>query len=188
MSEIRLLKEKDVSDTELISDGGRGVERMVAELDGVDPDAGKPREVAVALAELLRRLARPKNAHTSALRFVGLLHHLAPDIISQSLTASAKQLGITRAGLSKAGLAILEEFRIPSRYHKSSTARESYRKAQIRAVSLGRHASQRRRKKQPPPVPAVDKIGKGYAPKTRSPQHHLPRPPAKTSRIPCNPS
>lgn len=188
MSKPNTLTAEDLANTDLVSDGGQGAERMFEELDGREPDAGKPREVAVAVAELLRKLVRPKDAHSSALRFVGLIHHLAPDIINQTLTASAKQLGITRAGMSKSALSILEEFRIPSRYHKSTLARQNYRKAQLRSFRLGRHASQVLKKRKGKSVPAVDKNGKGYASKTRSPQHHLPRPPAKTSRIPCNPS
>lgn len=188
MSKPYSLSAEDLATSTLATDGGRSVEQMVDKIDRVDPEAGMPREVAMAVAELLRKLVRPLDAHSSALRFIGLIHHLAPDIINQTLTASAKQLGITRAGLSKSALSILEEFRIPSRYHKSTLARENYRKAQIRSFRLGRHASQVRKKRKGKSVPAVDKNGKGYASKTRSPLHHKPRPSLKTSRVPCNPS
>ena len=153
---------------------------MIDRLDGVHPDEFKSREVAVALAELIRKLVRPRDAHSSAVRFIALVHHLSPDIISQSLTASAKQLGITRAGLSKTGINILEEFRIPSRYHKSSQARESYRLTQLRLFKLGRHASQVKKAKARP-VPAVDRNGKGYGHKfkVRGSLHHKPLPSPK---------
>jgi len=144
-----VLVKEDAASSDLVSDHGQGVDRMLDELDHVHPDAGKPPEVAVALAELLRKLIRPKDAHSTALRFVALAHHLAPDVIAQTLTASAKQMGITRAGLSKTGMNILAEYRIPSRYHKSTTARENYRRAQIRSFRLGRHASQVKGKKKP---------------------------------------
>jgi len=167
---------------ELGSDHGQGVEEMVDRLDGVHPDDSKPREVAVALAELIRKLVRPRDAHSSAVRFIALVHHLSPDIINQSLTRSAKQLEITRAGLSKTGINILDEFRIPSRYHKSSQARESYRLTQLRLFKLGRHASQvKKAKRKPQPVPAVDKNGKEYGHKfkVRGSLHHKPLPPPK---------
>jgi hypothetical protein len=176
------LKEEDLASSHLATDHGQGVEEMVDRLDGVHPDDSKPREVAVALAELIRKLTRPRDAHASALRFIALVHHLSPDIISQSLTASAKQLGITRAGLSKTGINILEEFRIPSRYHKSKQARESYRLTQLRLFKLGRHASQvKKAKVKPRPVPAVDRNGKEYGHKfkVRGSLHHKPLPSPK---------
>jgi hypothetical protein len=188
MSATHSLKEEDLASSNLATDGGRSVEQMVDRIDGVDPEAGMPGEVAMAVAELLRKLVRPRDAHSSAVRFIALVHHLSPDIINQSLTKSARQLEITRAGLSKTGINILEEFRIPSRYHKSSQARESYRRAQIRLVKLGRHASNIRLKKKLKTVLTVDKNGKGYGTKTRGSQHHFPRQPAKTACKPCNPS
>ncbi len=153
---------------------------MINRLDGVHPDEFKPREVAVALAELIRKLVRPRDAHSSAVRFIALVHHLSPDIINQSLTRSAKQLEITRAGLSKTGINILDEFRIPSRYHKSLQARESYRLTQLRLFKLGRHASQVKKAKARP-VPAVDKNGKEYGHKfkVRGSLHHKPLPSPK---------
>jgi hypothetical protein len=158
VKEMQILKKGDAAESELTTDGGQGVERMIDEVDGVDPDSGKPSEVAVALAEFLRRIIRPKNAHTTAVRFIGLIHHLAPDIIGQSITASSAQLKITRAALSKIGLGIMEEFRLPSRYHKSSQSREAYAAAQRRLVLRGGHASQIRTAKKA--KAAVDNSGR----------------------------
>ena len=131
-------------------DGGAGVESIVTEIEGEDPDLQRLTEsqqrLAEALMELIRKLVTPKDAAQSAKRFIGLTLHLCPDVLQLSQLAAAKQLGVTRASLSKHSIKLAEEFSLGyARWRKSEGARSKYRNAQLRAVAAGRHASFKRK-------------------------------------------
>jgi len=176
----------DVGSSVFAGDGGQSVENMVNAIDQVSPDALKPSDLAVALAELVRRLIKPHNARATAQRFLALAHHLAPDCIAQSLTKSALQLKVTRASLSKVGIQVLEEFRIPAGYHKCHNARQTYRTAQLKAFKAGRHASQVKRKRKLSAL-AIDTNGSVYGnSRARGPLDQLPSPPAEAACEPCH--
>jgi hypothetical protein len=131
-------------------DSGAGVESIVTAIEGEDPDLQRLTEsqqrLAEALMELIRKLVTPKDAAQSAKRFIGLTLHLCPDVLQLSQLAAAKQLGVTRASLSKHSIKLAEEFSLGhARWRKSEGARSKYRNAQLRAVAAGRHASFKRK-------------------------------------------
>jgi len=103
-------------------------------------------KLAGALMELIRKLFIPRDAAQSAKRFVALAFHLCPDVVGLSQLAAAKQLGVTRASLSKHSIRLAAEFGLGhARWRKSEGARSKYRNAQLRAVAAGTHASFKRK-------------------------------------------
>jgi len=128
-------------------DEGREVDRMVRELDGENPDQGKPSLLGTALLELLRKLIRPRNARATSQRFVGLCLVLCPDVLGLSQAAAAKQLGLTRASLSKTTIQLAEAWRLGhSRWRKTEGSRLKYSRSQRLAYLRGTHASQVKKK------------------------------------------
>lgn len=128
-------------------DEGREVERMVCELDGESPDQGKPSLLGIALLELLRKLVKPGNARATAQRFVGLCLVLCPDVLGLSQRAAARQLGLTRASLSKTTIQLAEAWKLGhSRWRKTEGSRLKYSRSQRLAYLRGTHASQVKKK------------------------------------------
>jgi len=126
-----------------LTDRGAGAEQITADIDGDDPEAHKPVELAMALVELVRRLVKPRNARQTAQRFIGLVMHVTPDLLGLSQREAAKQLGLTRASLSKTSIRLAEELNLGhARWRKQEHSRIKYRSAQIRARLYGRHSSQ----------------------------------------------
>jgi len=133
-------------------DSGAGVESIVTAIEGEDPELKRLTEsenhLAEALMELIRKLVTPKDAAQSAKRFIGLALHLCPDVLQLSQLAAAKQIGVTRASLSKHSIKLAEEFGLGhARWRKSEGARLKYRNAQIKAMAAGTHASFKRKGK-----------------------------------------
>lgn len=131
-------------------DSGAGVESIVTAIEGEDPAVKRltdsEHRLAGALMELIRKLFIPRDASQSAKRFVALAFHLCPDVVGLSQLAAAKQLGVTRASLSKHSIRLAEEFALGhARWRKSEGARSKYRNAQLRAVAAGTHASFKRK-------------------------------------------
>ena len=131
-------------------DSGAGVESIVTAIEGEDPDVKRLTEsqqrLAGALMELIRKLVTPKDASQTAKRFIALALHLCPDVLQLSQLAAAKQIGVTRASLSKHSIKLAEEFGLGhARWRKSESARTRYRDAQLRAVAAGTHASFKRK-------------------------------------------
>ena len=160
------------------SDEWKGVDSIYDACDGISEDSKCSSELALAVAELLRSLVVNKDARGSCYRFLTLIHHLCPDPIDQSLSESSRQIGCTRANLSKIGLSIRDKFRLIGRYHRSNQARISYRQTQLRCLKAGNHASQLRKRKKPiTQVDTIDSVNE----KPRSSQRHLPSPPAQAT-------
>ena len=133
-------------------DSGAGVESIVTAIEGEDPAVKRLTEsqqrLAGALMELIRKLVTPKDASQTAKRFIALTLHLCPDVLQLSQLAAARQIGVTRASLSKHAIRLAEEFGLGhARWRKSEGARSKYRDAQLRAVAAGRHASFKRKGK-----------------------------------------
>jgi len=131
-------------------DSGAGVESIVTEIEGMDPDLQRLTEsqqrLAEALMELIRKLVTPKDASQTAKRFIALCLHLAPDVLQLSQLAAAKQLKVTRASLSKHSIKLAAEFGLGhARWRKTEGSRSKYRDAQLRAVAAGTHASFKRK-------------------------------------------
>lgn len=128
------------------TDFGAGAAGMYAALDGVTIDDSKPPEQATMFLELLRKIVTPGRAKTTALRFVSLVLQLMPDALNLSQLQAAKQIGCTRAGLSKTGIVLAEQLGLGhARWRKTEGARSKYRDAQHRAVAAGTHASFKRK-------------------------------------------
>lgn len=131
-------------------DSGAGVESIVTAIEGEDPAVKRltdsEHKLAGALMELIRKLVTPKDAAQSAKRFIALALHLCPDVLQLSQLAAAKQIGVTRASLSKHSIRLAAEFGLGhARWRKSEGARSKYRNAQLRAVAAGTHASFKRK-------------------------------------------
>jgi hypothetical protein len=131
-------------------DSGAGVQSIITAIEGEDPELKRLTEsqqrLAGALMELIRKLVTPKDAAQSAKRFIALALHLCPDVLQLSQLAAAKQIGVTRASLSKHAIRLAEEFGLGhARWRKSEGARSKYRNAQLRAVAAGTHASFKRK-------------------------------------------
>ena len=131
-------------------DSGAGVESILTSIEGEDPAVKRltdsEHKLAGALMELIRKLFIPRDAAQSAKRFVALAFHLCPDVVGLSQLAAAKQLGVTRASLSKHSIRLAAEFGLGhARWRKSEGARSKYRNAQLRAVAAGTHASFKRK-------------------------------------------
>ena len=131
-------------------DSGAGVESIVTAIEGEDPELKRLTEsenrLALALMELVRKLVTPKDASQTAKRFIALALHLCPDVLQLSQLAAARQIGVTRASLSKHAIRLAEEFGLGhARWRKSEGARSKYRNAQLRAVAAGTHASFKRK-------------------------------------------
>jgi hypothetical protein len=131
-------------------DSGAGVESIVTQIEGEDPAVKRltdsEHKLAGALMELIRKLVTPKDAAQSAKRFIALALHLCPDVLQLSQLAAARQIGVTRASLSKHSIKLAEEFSLGhARWRKSEGARSKYRNAQLRAVAAGTHASFKRK-------------------------------------------
>ena len=128
------------------TDDGAAAVGMYAALDGVTPDDSKPPELATMFLELIRKIVAPGRAKTTALRFVSLVLQLMPDALDLSQLQAAKQIGCTRAGLSKTGITLAEKLGLGhARWRKSEGARSQYRLGQLRAVAKGTHASFKRK-------------------------------------------
>ena len=133
-------------------DGGAGEQAIITEIEGEDPDvkklSDKDERLAGALLELIRKLVIPKDASQTAKRFISLVIHLCPDVLQLSQLAAARQLGVTRASLSKHSIKLAGEFNLGhARWRKSEGARSMYRIAQLKAVQAGTHASFKRKGK-----------------------------------------
>ena len=131
-------------------DSGAGVESIVTAIEGEDPAVKRLTEsqqrLAGALMELIRKLVTPKDASQTAKRFIALTLHLCPDVLQLSQLAAARQIGVTRASLSKHAIRLAEEFGLGhARWRKSEGARSKYRDAQLRAMASGTHASFKRK-------------------------------------------
>ena len=132
------------------NDKGAGAEAIITAIEGENPDVARMVDddlrLAGALLELVRKLVVPKQALMSATRFLGLVLHLAPDVLGLSQNAAAKQLKISRAGLSKHSNLIASSWNLGhARWRKRSHMSETYRQAQLRAVKNGTHAAFKRK-------------------------------------------
>jgi hypothetical protein len=133
-------------------DSGAGVESIVTAIEGEDPAVKRltdsEHRLAGALMELIRKLVTPKDASQTAKRFIALTLHLCPDVLQLSQLAAARQIGVTRASLSKHAIRLAEEFGLGhARWRKSEGARSKYRNAQLKAMAAGTHASFKRKGK-----------------------------------------
>jgi hypothetical protein len=139
----------------ILTDGGAGVERIISEIDGDDTTAEAARLAATAqaVAEVFKRCIVPTRPRLTATRLLLLAMHLSPDLLKSNQSDCARDMGVTRAHISKVSISIGEEFQVLrcARWHKRSTVREKYRVAQHRAVRLGHHASDLRPKKNRKP-------------------------------------
>ena len=131
-------------------DSGAGVESIVTQIEGEDPAVKRltdsEHRLAGALMELIRKLVTPKDASQTAKRFIALTLHLCPDVLQLSQLAAARQIGVTRASLSKHAIRLAEEFALGhARWRKTEGARSMYRIAQLKAVQAGTHASFKRK-------------------------------------------
>ena len=131
-------------------DGGAGEEAIITAIEGDDPDverlSEKDQRLGGALLELIRKLVIPKDASQTAKRFISLVIHLCPDVLQLSQLGAAKQIGVTRASLSKHSIKLAGEFNLGhARWRKSEGARSKYRNAQLKAVQAGTHASFKRK-------------------------------------------
>jgi len=139
-----------VDAAEIATDRGAGEQAIITEIEGEDPSISRMVDddlrLAAALLELVRKLVVPKQALMSAQRFLGLVLHLAPDVLGLSQNAAAKQLKISRAGLSKHSNLIAASWNLGhARWRKRSHMSETYRQAQLKAVREKTHASFRRK-------------------------------------------
>ena len=124
------------------SDGGAGERSIVNACDGL-PENGVTEEsrTAEAIGRLVRKLASP-DLRTTGRRFVMLSLMLDGHALgSPSLAKASKQLGCTRAALSKINLQLQRDLNLRWRPSKSVRARQSYRQAQLRSVAKGTHSS-----------------------------------------------
>ena len=135
----------------ILTDGGAGVERIISEIDGDDTsaEAASLAATAQAVAEVFKRCIVPTRPRLTATRLLLLAMHLSPDLLKSNQSDCARDMGVTRAHISKVSISIGEEFQVLrcARWHKRSTVREKYRVAQHRAVRLGHHASDLRPKR-----------------------------------------
>jgi len=132
------------------SDNGAGEQAIIRRCDGL-PEYSSPEEskTAEALGLLIRKLASP-DLRTTARKFVMMCLMIDGHALgSPSLATASKQLGCTRQALSKINLQLQQELNLRWRPSKSSTARESYRLAQHRAVARGTHVSLVKKKRKP---------------------------------------
>ena len=177
-----------VDAADIATDRGAGEEAIITSIEGEDPSIGRMIDddlrLAAALLELVRKLVVPKQALMSAQRFLGLVLHLAPDVLGLSQNAAAKQLKISRAGLSKHSNLIASSWNLGhARWRKRSHMSETYRRAQLRAVAKGSHAAFKRKdlKKKKMFNGAADQLTpkQGYENKTypRKTQFEHARPP-----------
>ena len=146
---IQVHRQHDARFERLTSDGGAGVERIVRHIDGDDLHRDDAETAAHALGEFLRRIITPGDPMRTARRFAVFASIFAPQLLNVSLSQIGRELGVTRSALSKIGLQIRAEFRLPSRGAKPERTRDIYRQAQLRSVAAGRHSSQNRRDLRP---------------------------------------
>ena len=176
-------------------DSGAGAEAIVRQIEGEDPVLQRLSEreqtMAGALLELIRKLVIPKDASQTSKRFVSLVIHLCPDVLQLSQLAAAKQIGVTRASLSKHSIKLAEEFGLGhARWRKCEGARSKYRDAQLRAVAAGTHASFKRKgkpQKRRKALSAVDTIGT-HNERTRTAHPNISRPATPGASKPQHPS
>ncbi len=176
-------------------DRGAGVEEILTSIEGEDPALQRLTEreqtMAGALLELIRKLVIPKDASQTSKRFISLVIHLCPDILQLSQLAAAKQIGVTRASLSKHSIKLAEEFSLGhARWRKSEGARLRYRSAQLEAMAAGTHASFKRKgkpQKRRKALSAVDTIGTHNETNTRATHTHKPRPATSGKSKPRHP-
>ena len=148
MSNSSTLYRVDAAD--ISHDGGAGEEAIITAIEGEDPHVKRltdsEHSLAGALMELIRKLVTPKDASQTAKRFIALTLHLCPDVLQLSQLAAARQIGVTRASLSKHAIRLAEEFALGhARWRKTEGARSMYRIAQLKAVQAGTHASFKRK-------------------------------------------
>lgn len=146
---IQAHRQHDARFERLTSDGGAGVDRIVRHIDGDDLHRDDRETAAHALGEFLRRIITPGDPIRTARRFAVFASIFSPQLLNVSLAEIGRELGVTRSALSKIGLQIRAEFRLPSRGAKPERTRDIYRQAQLSAVAAGRHSSQRRRDLRP---------------------------------------
>ena len=146
---IQVHRQHDARLERLTSDGGAGVDRIVRHIDGDELHRDDRETAAHALGEFLRRIIAPGDPAKTGRRFVVFASIFAPELLGVSFMQMSRQMGVTRAALSKVGIQLREEFRLPSRGAKPERTREIYRQAQLRAVAAGRHSSQKRRDLRP---------------------------------------
>ena len=127
----------------LTSDHGAGEEAIIRACDGDDLSIPTGETAAHALGEFLRRIVVPGQVVQTSRRFAVFASIFAPEILGLSFRAMARDLGCTRACLSKHGIQLRKVFHLTSRGAKPARAINNYRLAQLRAVAEGRHASQR---------------------------------------------
>ena len=130
----------------LSSDKGAGVEQIIRSIDGDDLHP-QGETLANALGNFLRKIICPGNALRTSRRFAVFASIFCPELLNESFRSMAPSLGVTRAALSKIGIGIRKEFNLTSRGAKPARSINHYSLAQLRAVRMGRHASQRIRKK-----------------------------------------
>lgn len=133
----------------LTSDGGAGVNRIVAHIDGEDLHRDDRETAAHALGEFLRRLIVPGDVGATARKFVVFAQIFSPELLGVSLSKIGKRMGVTRSALSKVSLELRDQFRLTCRGAKSPHTRKAYSAAQHRAVARGTHASIKRRDRRP---------------------------------------
>ena len=185
-----------VDAAEIAHDRSAGVESIITEIEGEDPDVERlsdnDQRLAGALLELIRKLVIPKDASQTAKRFISLVIHLAPDVLQLSQMGAAKQIGVTRASLSKHSIKLAEEFSLGhARWRKSEGARLKYRNAQIKAMAAGTHASFKRKgkpQKRRKALSAVDTIGTHNETNTRTTHPHKPCPTTPGKSKPRHPA
>lgn len=146
---IQVDRQHDSRLERMTSDGGAGVEQIVRHIDGDDLHREDRETAAHALGEFLRRIISPGEPMRTARRFAVFASIFSPQLLNVSLAQIGRELGVTRAALSKVGIEIREEFRLPSRGAKPERTRAIYRQAQLRSLAAGRHSSQKRRDLRP---------------------------------------
>ncbi|NDB95466.1 MAG: hypothetical protein EBZ78_04835 [Verrucomicrobia bacterium] len=146
---IQVHRQHDARLERLTSDNGAGVDRIVRHIDGDDLHPDDRETAAHALGEFLRRIIAPGDAAKTGRRFCVFASIFSPELLGVSFMKMSAELGVTRAALSKVGIQLREEFRLPSRGAKPERTREIYRQAQLRSVAAGRHSSQKRRDLRP---------------------------------------
>lgn len=141
---MRTLSQKDAAD--FAHDHGRGVEQILEEIEGQDPEQERlndqQQELAGLLLELIRKLIIPGSAAQSAQRFIVLALHLCPDVLNVSMLKAAAQMKLTRASLSRHSIRLSREWDLGhARWRKTRGAMTKYAAAQHRAVARGTHTA-----------------------------------------------
>ena len=150
MSNNHTLVQIDAASAIIANDKGAGVEAIITAIEGEDPEIARMLDedlrLAGAVLELVRKIVTPGQALMTSQRFIGLVLHVCPDVLGLSQNAAAKQMRISRAGLSKHSNVIAASWNLGhARWRKRSHMGETYRLAQLKAVREKTHASFRRK-------------------------------------------